>query len=75
MRRSVRLDPGSLRGRSGRQGKDAPALGRADVGIAIGGGRDVAVQSAGIILVSDDALTVVKVTDLSKASYQLDHQD
>jgi Cu2+-exporting ATPase len=49
---------------------DAPALTRADVGIAIGGGTDVAVESAGIILVRNNPLDVVKIISLSRASYR-----
>ncbi len=49
---------------------DAPALTRADVGIAIGSGTDVAVESAGIILVQSNPLDVVKAVDLSRASYR-----
>jgi len=49
---------------------DAPALARADVGIAIGSGTDVAVESAGIILVKSNPLDVVTVIGLSKASYR-----
>ncbi len=49
---------------------DAPALSRADVGIAIGGGTDVAIESAGIILVKNNPLDVVKIFDLSRASYR-----
>ena len=49
---------------------DAPALTRADVGIAIGSGTDVAVESAGIILVQSNPLDVVKVINLSRASYR-----
>jgi P-type Cu2+ transporter len=49
---------------------DAPALTRADVGIAIGSGTDVAVQSAGIILVKSNPLDVVKIITLSRASYR-----
>jgi len=49
---------------------DAPALTRADVGIAIGGGTDVAIESAGIILVKNNPLDVIKVIDLSRASYR-----
>lgn len=49
---------------------DAPALVRADVGIAIGSGTDVAVASAGILLVRNNPLDVVKVIRLSRASYR-----
>ncbi len=49
---------------------DAPALTRADVGIAIGGGTDVAIESAGIILVQSNPLDVVKVIALRRASYR-----
>jgi Cu2+-exporting ATPase len=49
---------------------DAPALARADVGIAIGSGTDVAVESAGIILVKSDPRDVVDVVRLSRASYR-----
>jgi Cu2+-exporting ATPase len=48
---------------------DAPALARADVGIAIGAGTDVAIESAGIVLVADDPRGVVGVIRLSQASY------
>jgi Cu2+-exporting ATPase len=49
---------------------DAPALTKADVGIAIGGGTDVAIESAGVILVNSNPLDVVKVIALSRASYR-----
>jgi Cu2+-exporting ATPase len=49
---------------------DAPALVRADVGIAIGSGTDVTIESAGIILVRSNPLDVVKIFKLSHASYR-----
>jgi P-type Cu2+ transporter len=49
---------------------DAPALARADVGIAIGAGTDVAIESAGVVLASSDPRAVVSVIRLSQASYR-----
>lgn len=49
---------------------DAPALARADVGIAIGAGTDVAIESAGVVLASSDPRAVTGVIRLSKASYR-----
>jgi len=48
---------------------DAPALTQADVGIAIGAGTNVAIESAGIILVKDDPRDIPKIIRLSRLTY------
>ncbi len=49
---------------------DAPALARADVGLAIGAGTDVAIESAGVVLASSDPRSVTGVVRLSRATYR-----
>ena len=49
---------------------DAPALARADVGLAIGAGTDVAIESAHVVLASNDPRAVLSVIRLSRASYK-----
>ena len=49
---------------------DAPALARADVGLAIGAGTDVAIESAGVVLAGSDPRAVAGVIRLSRASYR-----
>jgi Cu2+-exporting ATPase len=51
-------------------GVNDPALARADVGIAIGTGTDVMIESAGVLLASDDPRGVVAVRRLPQASYR-----
>ena len=49
---------------------DAPALAKADLGIAVGAGTDVAIETADIILVKNNPLDVVNIIRLSKATYR-----
>lgn len=49
---------------------DAPALAEADVGVAIGAGTDIAVESADVVLVGDDPRAVVGLIELSRRTYR-----
>ncbi|CEI82997.1 heavy metal translocating P-type ATPase [Oceanobacillus oncorhynchi subsp. incaldanensis] len=49
---------------------DAPALAEADLGIAIGAGTDVAIETADVVLVNSDPVDILNILKLSKASYR-----
>jgi Cu2+-exporting ATPase len=49
---------------------DAPALVQADLGVAIGAGTEVAIQSADVVLVRNDPRDVVHIVELARATYR-----